>query len=119
MATLKTIVQEGALDGNVRSQLTDNFNALNTQLGTHAALLAAHATQHKHGGADEVATAAAAANAIPKAGAGGQLAPGWLLVAAPAAANSTGVAGQFAYDSSFVYVCVATNTWKKVAIATW
>jgi hypothetical protein len=38
----------------------------------------AHATSHKHGGSDEIATATAAANAIPKAGAGGTLAIGWI-----------------------------------------
>lgn len=38
----------------------------------------AHASTHQHGGGDEVATATAAANAIPKAGAGGQLAAGWM-----------------------------------------
>lgn len=36
-----------------------------------------HAGTHQHGGGDEVATATPAANAIPKAGAGGQLDPGW------------------------------------------
>jgi len=36
-----------------------------------------HTTSHKHGGADEVATATAGANAIPKANSGGQLAAGW------------------------------------------
>lgn len=36
-----------------------------------------HATRHQNGGADEVGTATPAANAIPKAGAGGQLAAGW------------------------------------------
>lgn len=39
--------------------------------------------------------------------------------AAPAAADSTGVAGTFAYESGFFYVCVATDTWQRVAIATW
>lgn len=38
----------------------------------------AHASEHQHGGADEIATATAGANAIPKAGAGGTLADGWL-----------------------------------------
>jgi len=38
----------------------------------------AHATSHQNGGADEVATATPAANAIPKAGAAGTLAPGWI-----------------------------------------
>jgi hypothetical protein len=34
-------------------------------------------------------------------------------------ATDPGVAGEFSYDGSFIYVCVATNTWKRVAIATW
>ena len=37
----------------------------------------------------------------------------------PALASSTGAAGQIAYDSTYIYVCVATDTWKRVAIATW
>lgn len=37
-----------------------------------------HAATHQNGGSDEIATATAAANAIPKAGAGGTLAAGWL-----------------------------------------
>lgn len=40
-------------------------------------------------------------------------------VAAPATAASTGTAGQMAYESGFFYICVATNTWQRVAIATW
>jgi hypothetical protein len=38
----------------------------------------AHKASHQHGGSDEVATATAGANAIPKAGAGGKLAVGWI-----------------------------------------
>lgn len=38
----------------------------------------AHATSHKNGGSDEIAVAVAAANAIPKAGAGAKLAAGWM-----------------------------------------
>ena len=38
----------------------------------------AHASSHQNGGSDEVATATAAANAIPKAGAGGTLDAGWI-----------------------------------------
>jgi len=40
-------------------------------------------------------------------------------VSAPANASSTGTAGQWSYDSGFIYVAVATNTWKRVAISTW
>lgn len=38
---------------------------------------------------------------------------------APATAASSGTAGQFAYDSSYIYVCIATDTWERVGIATW
>ena len=37
----------------------------------------------------------------------------------PASAGAAGNAGDICWDADFVYVCVATNTWKKVAIATW
>lgn len=38
---------------------------------------------------------------------------------APASAGSNGVAGTVVYDAGFIYVCVDTNTWKRVAITTW
>lgn len=46
---------------------------------------------------------------------------GSLIVAAqtPASAGAAGVAGTIAADDSYIYVCTATNTWKRVAIATW
>ena len=37
----------------------------------------------------------------------------------PANASATGNAGEIAWDSSYIYVCTATNTWKRAAIATW
>ena len=40
-------------------------------------------------------------------------------VSVPATAASTGTTGQIAYDASYVYICTATNTWKRAAIATW
>ena len=39
--------------------------------------------------------------------------------AAPASSTSTGYRGAIAYDSDYFYVCVATNTWKRVALSTW
>jgi hypothetical protein len=39
--------------------------------------------------------------------------------AAPASATSAGTAGDIRYDTDFVYVCTATNTWKRVAISSW
>jgi hypothetical protein len=37
----------------------------------------------------------------------------------PASASATGAAGTITWDSNYIYVCTATNTWKRVAIATW
>ena len=37
----------------------------------------------------------------------------------PASASATGAVGEICWDTSYIYVCTATNTWKRVAIATW
>lgn len=37
----------------------------------------------------------------------------------PASAGATGKAGSIVWDADYIYVCTATNTWKRVAIATW
>jgi hypothetical protein len=37
----------------------------------------------------------------------------------PASAAATGTTGDICWDSSYVYVCVATDTWKRTAISTW
>jgi hypothetical protein len=39
--------------------------------------------------------------------------------ATPASATATGTTGTIVWDSSYIYICVATNTWKRVAISTW
>jgi hypothetical protein len=38
---------------------------------------------------------------------------------APATASDTGTAGDVRYDASYVYICTATNTWKRAALTTW
>jgi hypothetical protein len=38
---------------------------------------------------------------------------------APASASATGTAGDIRYDADYIYVCTATNTWKRAALATW
>jgi hypothetical protein len=38
---------------------------------------------------------------------------------APATTGATGTAGELRYDADYIYVCTATNTWKRAAIATW
>tara|TARA_R110000824_G_scaffold117470_5_gene269477 strand:+ start:4951 stop:5586 length:636 start_codon:yes stop_codon:yes gene_type:complete len=39
--------------------------------------------------------------------------------ATPASASATGTAGDMAWDASYIYICTATDTWKRVAISTW
>jgi nitrogen fixation protein len=39
--------------------------------------------------------------------------------AAPANSSSTGTFGEIRIDTNYIYICTATNTWKRVAIATW
>lgn len=40
------------------------------------------------------------------------------LNAAPASASAAGTLGEIRFTADHIYVCVATNTWKRVAIAT-
>jgi hypothetical protein len=42
-----------------------------------------------------------------------------VAAAIPGTASSAGKAGSIAYDSTYLYICTATNTWKRVALATW
>ena len=37
----------------------------------------------------------------------------------PASAGATGTAGEICWDANYIYVCTATNTWKRTAISTW
>ena len=38
---------------------------------------------------------------------------------APSSASDTGTPGDIRYDSGYVYICIANNTWKRAALATW
>jgi len=58
---------------NINKYVTDSDSRM-----TDARMPTAHAASHQNGGSDEVATATPAANAIPKAGAGGDLDGGWI-----------------------------------------
>ena len=40
-------------------------------------------------------------------------------VTAPATITSTGNVGQMAFSSSHIYVCVASDTWRRASIGTW
>lgn len=55
--------------------------------------------------------------AIIAEAAGGGGIPVW--VTPPVSSSAAGVAGQMAYDADYFYVCVATNTWRRVALNDW
>ena len=38
---------------------------------------------------------------------------------APTAAGDPGTQGQIVWDNSYIYICVATDTWKRANISTW
>lgn len=42
-----------------------------------------------------------------------------IVVDAPASASDTGTPGSIAYDSTHLYVCVATDTWVRATLGTW
>jgi hypothetical protein len=37
----------------------------------------------------------------------------------PASASATGATGEICWDANYIYVCTATNTWKRSALSTW
>lgn len=37
----------------------------------------------------------------------------------PANSSANGIAGTIRYDSSYIYVCVANNTWKRASLSSW
>ena len=41
------------------------------------------------------------------------------MIDAPSNSSDSGIPGQTAYDSSYFYICVAPNTWKRTALSNW
>lgn len=41
------------------------------------------------------------------------------MISAPETSSSAGIPGQTAYDSSYFYVCIEPNSWKRVSLDTW
>ena len=37
----------------------------------------------------------------------------------PANSTANGVTGTIRYDSSYIYICVANNTWKRATLSAW
>jgi len=41
------------------------------------------------------------------------------VVEVPDAVTSAGSKGDIAFDQNYLYICIASNTWRRVAIGTW
>ena len=67
--------------------------------------------------------ATATANTIVKRDANGAITNSQYKLSAlntpPTSATATGTLGEIRIDANYIYVCVATNTWKRTAINTW
>ena len=37
----------------------------------------------------------------------------------PASASAAGNAGDICWDASYLYICIATNTWRRIALSAW
>jgi len=37
----------------------------------------------------------------------------------PASVSATGTQGEICWDANYLYVCTATNTWRRAALSTW
>jgi hypothetical protein len=59
------------------------------------------------------------ASGYPVVSKGGAFAKVGLFVGVPASATASGQLGEFAQDAAYIYVCTATDTWKRAGIATW
>jgi hypothetical protein len=83
-------------------KINNNFNELYTALGNGTALSVA--TVAKTGVYSDLSGKPPTAPA---------------LVAPPVSSTASGTTGQISWDANYIYVCVNTNTWKRVALTTW
>lgn len=96
--------------------------SLNTGLGGTSTITATNFLQINHT-TPSTSTTSGALQVAGGAGIAGNLNVGGKLTVTstgvPTAYNSAGTTGTITWDANYIYVCVATNTWKRSAITTW
>lgn len=112
--TAKTYADETARDADTAWQITANINKLVkiTDIDAYQVLVSVGATVWltvAGGNLGDILADDITADAFNLTA----------LQAAPSAANDTGVLGEVRWTTTHVYLCTATNTWVRVAIATW
>lgn len=101
------------------TQVRLNYNGVDTAGQTLIAVASSYSTIYQYDNLGTAQTLSPAGNTLRG---GVTLSTGNFVVATsstPASAVATGVAGTITWDADYVYVCTATNTWKRAALTTW
>jgi hypothetical protein len=93
---------------------TNTVAPLKFQSGVLQTTPAAHSIEW-NGNSLYATTVAATRTAIPSFIAGPLSATGTV----PVLSSTNGIAGQMAFDSNYLYICTAANTWKRAALSAW
>jgi hypothetical protein len=106
------------MTAKLRAKTTAAWEASSRILDNREAAVASDTSRVKIGnGTDEwsdLTFVDAAVQEIAESALGGEFV---LIEQTPASAGATGVKGSLRYDGSYLYVCVATNTWVRAALA--
>lgn len=102
----KITIENGAAGAVIRAAINDMFTEL------YAKFVAATAEADGYLTKEDFATFLAKQDALTDP---------LCLVAAPASATAAGTKGQWAQDGTYIYLCTATDTWVRAAVAfdTW
>lgn len=117
----KLLVQDGNTTGNVK------FNAVNNAVSANVNLeISASNTQFFNGGSERARIDSSGRLLVGTSSDSGgallQVNGDRVRIATaktPASASDTGTTGEICWDANYIYVCTATNTWKRSAISTW
>lgn len=128
----KITIENGSAGAVIRAALNDMFTELYTKFVAATAEADGYLTKENFAAflakQDALSAASAAADGYLKKedwatfnAKQAALTDPLCLVAAPATAGSTGTKGQWAQDGTYIYLCTATDTWVRaaVAFATW
>jgi len=42
-----------------------------------------------------------------------------MIIGIPSSCTDKGTKGQFSHDANYLYICIAKDTWKRIAISSW
>ncbi|MBT9134893.1 MAG: hypothetical protein DDT38_01635 [Firmicutes bacterium] len=108
----------------VGTSTVESVAGAQTKVDTHATLTTAHSAvsaatasrivMRDAAGRAQVVDGAVAADIATRGQLDARISGG-----TPASATAPGTAGEVRWDASFIYVCIAANTWRRVGITAW